>query len=142
MTSETSPVDRFYGKPGVICFCLGVLAAVVFWQVQGCEFIELDDLLYVKSNPVVLGGLTWDGIVWAFGAPHEANWHPLTWLSHMLDVNLFGPGPAGPHMVNLLWHVGNTLLLYLALRSLSGAHWRSAAVAALFAVHPLHVESV
>ncbi len=125
-----------------ICLCLAVLAIVVFRQTLFFEYIHLDDPDYVTANSNVLFGLTWDGIKWAFGAPHVANWHPVTWISLMLDMNLFGHRPFGPHTMNLLLHVGNTMLLFLVLKQLTGCHWRSALVAALFAVHPLHVESV
>jgi tetratricopeptide (TPR) repeat protein len=129
-------------QTNVLCLCLAALTVCVFWQTRQFDFIELDDPDYITANSQVLSGLTWDGIRWAFGAPHVANWHPLTWLSLMADMNLFGHGPFGPHTVNLLFHVADTLLLYLACKALSGAHWRSALVAALFAVHPLHIESV
>src|SRR5262249_17308767 len=97
---------------------------------------------YVTSNVVVRGGLTRAGIRWSFTTGHTANWHPLTWLSHMADVSLFGLNPAGHHATNLALHVANTLLLYLLLRRLTEDPWPSAWVAALFAVHPAHVASV
>ena len=87
-------------------------------------------------------GFTWEGIRWAFTALAAANWHPLTWLSHMLDVSLFGLDPGFHHLVNLLFHLLNTALLFFVLKAMTGACWRSAFVAALFALHPLHVESV
>ena len=113
-----------------------------FWPVAGCGFLGLDDPQYVTANPHVQGGLTWNGLRWAFTAFHASNWHPLTWLSHMLDAQLFGKSAAGPHLVNLLLHVSNTLLLFCLLRRLTDALWRAALVAALFALHPLRVESV
>src|SRR5208282_5651163 len=87
-------------------------------------------------------GLTWPGVVWAFSIFSVANWHPLTWLSHMLDCQVYGLRPWGHHLTNLLLHTGSTLLLFLALSRMTGALWRSSCVAALFAWHPLHVESV
>src|SRR5207249_5072393 len=101
-----------------------------------------DDPLYVTENPHVNQGLTWSGTIWAFSHSHATNWHPLTWLSHSLDVQLFGLRPGAHHLINLLFHAANTLLLFWVLKSMTGALWRSALVAALFAVHPLHVESV
>ena len=121
---------------------LGALVLAVFWRAKDFAFVNFDDPVYVTRNPAVLRGLTWDGVVWAFAGFHAGNWHPLTWLSHMADVQLFGPGPAPAHLVNVFLHLANTLLLFAFLRSATGATWRSAVVAALFAVHPLHVESV
>jgi tetratricopeptide (TPR) repeat protein len=125
--------------------CLALLALVtvgVYWQVRGFGFINFDDPDYVSENPVVSRGLTFQGIRWAFTQFHSSNWHPLTWISHMLDCQLFGLNPAGPHLVNVFFHVANTLLLFLLLQRMTGAQWRSAIVAGLFALHPLHVESV
>ena len=106
------------------------------------NFITFDDDRYVTGNPQVQGGLTGTAVSWAFTHAYSANWHPLTWLSHMLDCQLYGLNPAGHHLTNFLFHAANTVLLFLWLRSLTGAFWRSAFVAALFALHPLHVESV
>ncbi|HUL98834.1 MAG TPA: hypothetical protein VLU24_05335, partial [Mycobacterium sp.] len=96
----------------------------------------------MTANPHVAGGLTWENVAWAFTTNHAANWHPLTWLSHMADVELFGMNAGAHHLTSLLFHAANTLLLFLLLRRMTGALGRSAFVAALFAVHPLHVESV
>ena len=104
--------------------------------------INLDDHAYVTGNPPVMAGLTWKGVIWAFTAVHSYNWHPLTWVSHMLDVQIFGLGPTGHHLVSILFHIANSLLLFGIFRKLTGAFWRSLLVAALFAFHPLHVESV
>lgn len=122
----------------LICLVLAVVTLVAFWQVIGSQFINYDDDDYVTANPHVR---TLD-LPWAFSTFHEANWHPLTWVSHMIDYRLFGANPAGPHAVNLLLHIASTVLLFLVLRRMTGYLWRSAFVAALFAVHPLHVESV
>jgi protein O-mannosyl-transferase len=124
--------------------CLGLLAAnvAVFGRVSGFEFLDYDDNIYVSDNVHIRDGLTWSGLKWAFTVGYASNWHPLTWLSHMADVELFGLDPGAHHLVNLLLHTVNTLLLFGLLWRLTGATWRSAFVAALFAVHPLHVESV
>lgn len=128
--------------PALICLLLALATLIVFWPVERSEFISYDDPEYVVSNPHVQSGLTADNIVWAFSHGYASNWHPLTWMSHMLDVTLFGPGPRGPHVVNLLLHAANADLLFLVLFQLTATLWRSALVAALFALHPLHVESV
>src|ERR1039458_7118612 len=104
-------------------------------------FVEYDDQQYVTDNPRVQAGLTWNGLVWAFGF-HAGNWHPLAWLSHMLDCQLYGARAGGHHLTGILLHVASTLLLFSVLNRMTQAMWRSAAVAALFAWHPLHVESV
>jgi len=121
---------------------LVVLTLAVYWPVSHHAFVSLDDPAYVTLNPHVLKGLTWEGVRWAFSTGSGANWHPLTWLSHMLDVSLFGPEPGGHHVTSLLLHILNTLLLFAWLARATGQAGRSLFVAALFAVHPLHVESV
>jgi len=126
----------------IIALLLALAVAVVYWPVAGFDFTNYDDNHYVTSNPHVLKGLSWEGVCWAFTQGYSGNWHPLTWLSHMLDCQLFGLKPAGHHMTNLLLHMVNSVLVFLVLRSLTGALWRSACVAAFFALHPLHVESV
>jgi Tfp pilus assembly protein PilF len=119
------------------------MTLVAFWPVLRCGFVNFDDPEYVIDNPRVHKGLTADNIRWAFTTFRAANWHPLTWLSLQADCTLHGNAePFGFHLTNLLLHLGCTLLLFLTLRVLTGAVWRSALVAALFAVHPLHVESV
>lgn len=127
-----------------LCVCLVLAAATlaVYWQVQSCEFVHFDDNKYVTDNQYVKSGLTVSSIVWAFTTGRASNWHPLTWLSHMLDCELFGLNPSRHHTTNLLFHITNTLLLFLVLKSMTGALWRCAFVAAAFALHPLHVESV
>lgn len=126
----------------LIYLFLALATFMSFWQLNLCDFINFDDPDYVTNNPYVKNGLTWEGIRWAVTSGHAANWHPLTWLSHMLDVQLFGLNPYGHHLVNLLFHIANTLLLFFVLHRMTKALWRSAIVAALFALHPLHVESV
>jgi protein O-mannosyl-transferase len=121
---------------------LAVATLAVYGQVAGHQFIALDDQSYIQNNPMVTGGLTWKGIAWAFTTFYDSNWHPLAWLAHMVDVQMFGLN-AGRHLlVNALIHVANTLLLFLFLKRVTEARWPSAMVAALFALHPLHVESV
>jgi len=126
----------------VICLALALVTLGVYWQVHSFGFVNFDDPDYVSENPIVARGLTLSGVIWAFTHFHYSNWHPLTWISHMLDCQLFGLNPAGPHIVNVLFHTANAILLFLLLRRLTGAQWRSAIVAAFFAWHPLHVESV
>jgi tetratricopeptide (TPR) repeat protein len=106
------------------------------------QFVAFDDQDYVTANTHVQQGLTWASITWAFKTGYAGNWFPLTWLSHILDGQLFGLSPAGHHVTSVILHSANTLLLFLLLRRMTGAQWRSALVAALFALHPLHVESV
>jgi tetratricopeptide (TPR) repeat protein len=125
-----------------ICLALALATAAVFWQVCTYDFINYDDPLYVYENPNIQAGITLKAIKWAFSTGHTGNWHPLTWLSHMLDWQLFGPNPAGHHLINLIFHIANTLLLFIVLKKMTRALWPSAFVAALFALHPLHVESV
>ncbi|HEU4382190.1 MAG TPA: hypothetical protein VFR85_01705 [Anaeromyxobacteraceae bacterium] len=118
------------------------LVAAVLWRIGGFGFVAFDDPRYVLENPQVRAGLSWAGLRWAFWATWAANWHPLTWLSLMLDVELFGLDPGWMHRVNVLWHAVDAVILFLVLRSATGSLWRPALAAALFAVHPLHVESV
>src|SRR2546425_7172883 len=124
--------------------CLLLILATVwsYWPVKDAGFLNFDDNQYVTNNPRVFQGLTAASIAWAFTTFHAANWHPLTWLSHMLDSQIFGLNAGGHLLVNALIHAANALLLFLFLRRVTGAKWRSAIVAALFALHPLHVESV
>ena len=128
-----------------LAICIAVLIAstlLTYWPVLKNEFINYDDPDYVTTNEVVKNGLTTEGFKWAFTTGHASNWHPITWLSHMADVSMFGMNPAGHHATNLFFHVANSVLLLLLLWLMTGSVWRSAMVAALFALHPLHVESV
>ena len=127
---------------GFISLLLALAILAVYFPVRNYGFVDFDDSGYFFSNPHVLAGLTWSNIDWAFTSGECSNWHPLTWLSLMLDVTLFGPGPAGPHLTNILLHTVNSILLFLLFLRLTGGIWRSASVAMLFAIHPLHVESV
>jgi protein O-mannosyl-transferase len=129
-------------RPRLICLLLALLTLLLYLPVRQHGFIVYDDELYVTENRMVQRGLTWDGVKWAFTTLHASNWHPLTWLSHMLDWELFGANPGAYHLVNVLFHAANTVLLFLLLSRLTAALWPAAMVAALFAWHPLHVESV
>ncbi len=126
----------------LVCVLLILSTSVVYWPVGGFDFVNYDDLDYVAQNPRVQAGLTWEGVAWAFRTGTVGNWHPVTWLSHMLDCQIFGLKAGWHHLVNLLLHLVNTTLLFLLWRRMTGALWRSAFVAAVFALHPLHVESV
>ncbi|HEY8967081.1 MAG TPA: hypothetical protein VIM58_11580, partial [Candidatus Methylacidiphilales bacterium] len=129
---------------GIACG-LAALVLLVYVRALGCGFTNFDDDLYVTANPWVLRGVTWDGIAWAFGDWYGGFWQPLVWLSYMANVTRDAAGHLDPfpfHLTNVLLHAGNTVLLFGLLRSLTGALWRPALVAALFAFHPLHVESV
>jgi tetratricopeptide (TPR) repeat protein len=119
---------------------LGTVAC--YWPVSHFDFINLDDPVYVYSEPVVRRGLTWYGFGWAFRSFSGGNWNPLVWLSHMADCQLYGVRPGGHHVTNLFFHALDVILLFLAWRALTGTLWRSAFVAAIFAWHPMHVESV
>jgi Flp pilus assembly protein TadD len=124
--------------------CIGLACATIaaYSQVHRHHFIDFDDGEYVFENYHVAKGLSLDGVAWALTTGHSSNWHPLTWLSHMADCQVFGLNPGPQHLVSVLFHVVNALLLFVVLRNLTGALWRSAFVAGLFALHPLHVESV
>ena len=124
-----------------LCVLLAGLVAFVFGGTMHNGFVNYDDPEYVFDNPIVSGGLTAQGVVWAFHN-HCSNWHPITWISHMLDCQWFGLNPAGHHFTNVVLHGATVILLFLVLRQMTGFLWRNALVAALFAVHPQHVESV
>jgi Flp pilus assembly protein TadD len=126
----------------LIALVIVIVTVAVYWRVGGNGFIAFDDDMYILNNAKVRAGLTLEGIRWAFSSVSMANWHPLTWISHMADVQMFGLNPRGHHLVSLLLHVANGLLLFRLLLAMTGGLWQSAFVALLFAVHPLHVESV
>ena len=129
--------------PGILLGALLVLATLLLYgRVTHHEFLVFDDDAYVTKNIHISTGLNLGNVVWAFTSFHEANWHPLTWLSHMADCQLFGLNPGPQHLVNVFLHAVNVLLLFLLLQKATGAVWRSFLVAALFAVHPLNVETV
>ena len=125
-----------------IILALAGFTLLLYWPATGFDFTNFDDPDYVYLNPFVNKGLSWHGIVWAFQSNWASNWHPLTWISHMMDCSLFGLKPGGHHAVNLLLHALNSVVVFLALQRLTSSRWRSALVAGLFAWHPLHVESV
>ncbi len=125
-----------------ILLVLSSLVLAVFLQTAGYPFITMDDENYLHRNPRIQGGLTREGAAWAFTSDMDAGWIPLTWLSRMADVSLFGMDAGRHHSVNVIFHLVNTLLLFLVLRRMTGKEWESGTVAALFAIHPLHVESV
>ncbi len=137
----SEPKDRIK-LTAIICLALAVGTFAVYFPTVWHQFINYDDPDYILDNPHVNTGLTWPGILWAFKSSYSANWHPLTWISHMMDCQMFGLNPAGHHLVNVMFHTANTLLLFILLNNMTGAIWRSALVAALFGWHPLHVESV
>ncbi|MDJ0837555.1 MAG: tetratricopeptide repeat protein [Acidobacteriota bacterium] len=133
---------RFGNDDLLVVAGLCVLVLSAYWALQYSQFIPFDTEFYVIHNPIVKAGLTWDTVAWAFRSFEVANWHPLTWISHMVDTTLFGLEPAGHFIHNLLLHLANTLLLFWFVRQATSHIWGAALVAALFAVHPLNVENV
>ena len=125
-----------------ICIFLGAIVWVAFGQTFHFDFVNFDDGPYIVRNPQVNRGFTMEGVAWAFTHFHSGNWHPLTWLSHMLDCQLFGLNPGWHHLMNVIFHGATAIVLFLVLRQMTGFIWRSAFVAAIFAIHPLRVESV
>ena len=121
---------------------LAVCAFIALAGVFSCGFVLYDDPYYVTANPHVLGGLKLGNIIYAFKSVELGNWFPITLISHMVDVELFGVNPGFHHLTNLVLHISSSILLFYVLKGMSGALWRSAAAAALFALHPLHVGSV
>jgi len=144
MTAYNTQNKSFYIKriDILICFFLILITFCVYSQVKEHSFIDYDDDKYVTENSNVKKGLGKDSVIWAFKSTFVSNWHPLTWLSHMLDVQLFGINSGAHHIINVLFHTLNTLLLFLVFRGMTGEIWKSCFVAAFFALHPLHVESV
>ena len=126
----------------LVAFALAVGTVACYWPAQHFDYVSLDDSIYVTEAPMVQAGITWPGFKWAFTSVDGGNWNPLVWLSHMLDIQMFGPEAGGHHVTNVLLHLANVLLLFGILRAMTGAIWPSALVAALFAWHPAHVESV
>ena len=146
-TSNQNPADsQFFRNPAkqklTLCLLLVAATLALYSPITRAPFLNYDDALHVADNPHVRAGLTWSTVVWAFRSSETADWHPITWLSHALDCQLFGLSPEGPHTVNLLLHAINAALLFLILASATQLLWRSFAVAALFALHPINVESV
>ncbi|HWX43171.1 MAG TPA: tetratricopeptide repeat protein [Blastocatellia bacterium] len=126
----------------LISIALVVVTLIVYWKVTGASFVNYDDPDYIIGNPHVQEGLSWDSLKWAFTATDAQNWHPLTWISHILDFQLYGANPSGHHLTSLIIHSANAALLFWTLYLMTTAVWPSAFVAALFALHPLNVESV
>ena len=126
----------------LICLALALITFAVFYQVHGFAFVNYDDPDYVYKNPHIQAGITPETIKWALTTGYAANWHPVTWLSHTLDWQMFGSNAGGHHLVSLAFHIANILLLFFVFRKMTNAIWPSAFVAALFALHPLHVDSV
>jgi protein O-mannosyl-transferase len=139
---DASATATFERPDFLIVLGLAMVAFGIYAQVIGHRFITLDDSTYIQDNPMVNRGVTLEGLAWAFSTFYAANWHPLTWIAHMIDSQLFGMFAGGHLLVNALIHAANTLLLFWFLLRTTHARWSSALVAALFALHPLHVESV
>ena len=137
-------VERMYGDYAgwlvIAILCLGCVA--IYYQVFSFDFINFDDNVYVYTNDRVLGGLSLESLSWALSSYRAANWHPVTWISHLTDVSLFGLNPGYHHLTNVVFHTLNSILLFGLLRLLTGSIWRSGIAAAIFAFHPAHVESV
>ena len=144
MASVGSPKAKSSARRQVLgaCFFLVAITWLVFGQTVRYDFVEYDDNEYVYANPTITSGLTSYGIIRAFSGRHSGNWHPLTTLSHMLDCQLWGLRAGGHHFTSILLHTIAVVLLFLVLKQMTGAIWQSAFVAALFAIHPLRVESV
>src|SRR5271157_5745089 len=134
--------SRLQKQKLIVYIILTVVTLAVFWQVNQYGFVNFDDYVYVIENSHIQSGITLDGFRWAFSTTYSEFWHPLTWLSLMLDYQLIGRNAGGYHLTNLLLHIMSALLLFCLFNRMTGAIWRSAFVAALFALHPLRVESV
>ena len=126
----------------LICLFLVIATLATYWQVMNYPFVNFDDYSYILNNHFVQKGFTWEGIFWAFSFKSLTYWHPVVWLSHMLDYHIYGLIPGMHHTVSLILHIANSLLVFMVLKQMTGALWRSATVAALFALHPINVESV
>ena len=142
MAHRLSGAVRIVTPQARLALLLALATIALYWPATHHDFINYDDGSYVTSNVHVQNGLTLENLKWAFSNPVSGNWHPVTMLSHMLDCQLFGLKPWGHHLTSLLLHALNTALVFLLLRAMTGAVWRSLLVAALFGAHPLHVESV
>ncbi len=140
MRSEVAQKER--ARRPLLLLSLAAVTVLAFWPVLNGDFINYDDDVYVSANRHIQQGLTWADVRWAFTTGYGGNWFPLTWLSHEVDVSVFGLNPRGHHATSLALHVVNSLLLFFLLRNLTGKLWRSAGAATLFAIHPAHVESV
>src|ERR1700730_2096864 len=150
-STEQKPAERLAESPifhlpqkrrWILCLLLALATLALYNPVTRAPFLNYDDPVYVTSNPQIRAGLTWNTIVWSFRTPKALDWHPMTWLSYALDAEMFGMNPEGYHTTNILLHAANAVLLFLILESATGFAWRSLAVAALFALAPINVESV
>ncbi len=139
LSSDARSIDR---QTLLLCIALFAIVCAFYYPVTHNGFVRYDDDKYITDKAPVKAGLTWATVEWAFTTYDEANWHPLTWLSHALDCEVFGLSPIGPHCVNVLLHAANAVLLFLLLQYATGFRWRSLMVAALFALHPINAESV
>jgi len=128
----------------VILICIGIIAAtlVAYEPIRHNGFVTYDDGHYIYDNPLITAGISWQSLGQAFTKPHFFMWHPLTTISHIMDCQFFGLNPLGHHLVSVLIHIANALLLFLILRNITGTTWASAFVAAVFVLHPIQVESV
>ena len=143
--SRTTPFLNSHSngrRTTVLCLLLAAATFAIYSPIIRAPFLNYDDALHVSENAHTRAGLTWNTVKWAFTTNETSDWHPVTWLSHALDCQMFGLSPGGPHAVNLLLHIANALILFLLLRAGTGSVWRSFAVAAIFALHPINVESV
>ncbi len=140
--AAAAPAPHERRKAAAVCALLIAATALVFGQTLRHGFVNYDDDVYVYGNVYVARGLTAEGVGWAFTARHASNWHPVTWLSHMLDGRLYGMWAGGHHLTSVLLHAATAILLFLLLRRMTGDLWPSALAAAVFAVHPLRAESV
>lgn len=139
---DVSDSTRTFQRSALMAVMLAAVVLAVFWRVHAHEFVSYDDQNYVVNNTHVTSGLSLENVRWAMTATHASNWHPVTWVSHMIDCELFGLDAGKHHMTSVVLHAANTALLFAALIIMTGAFWRAAVVAALFGLHPLHVESV
>ena len=144
MNKNTLFINNFISKYChiLIVLFLFIITFIAYWQVLNHDFVNFDDNQYIYENRFVQQGLTFKSIIWAFTTIHMANWHPLTWLSHIIVFDFFGFNPSGHHLTNLFLHILNTILLYLIFKLMTDRLWQSFFIAALFALHPIHVESV
>lgn len=140
--SETKKTFYETNKNLIVSLALTLITLAIYAQVVGFDFINIDDDIYIVENPFVSRGVNFNNFKWALTAFHASNWHPLTWMSHQLDSNFFALNAGGHHAVNVGFHIVNSILLFFVVNKLTGAFWKSAIVAAVFAVHPAHVESV
>lgn len=139
---ETNKSFYESNKNLIVALVLALVILIIYAQVVSFDFINIDDDAYIIENPFVSRGVNFTNFKWALTAFHVSNWHPLTWISHQLDASFFGTNAGGHHAVNVVFHIVNSILLFFLIKRLTGAFWKSAIVAALFAVHPAHVESV